>query len=139
MDQPQKNNELTATVLFTSGNQLIVHAKGKAPMGCDIFGLSWGVTATDDVNGTISLSTPLRCIKSPGTYVGITVSYTRYPATQSSPIYNNDRRENGVITHPGEVTFTIADDKHWEGSFNTVCWSNTDSVVIKGTFSGVNF
>ena len=141
-DMPANNNELRATVKFTSPMVLNYSVTGSmVTMGCDIWGISSWIQSTDETNGRIALSMYGPCISAPGTTGKIVLQYLRYPNSQTSPVYYNTilRTPGGVAETSGSITITAVNGDQWEGSFEGVCWSPAnyaDSVVIKGTFKG---
>jgi hypothetical protein len=138
--QPPKNNEIRATITFSSGQVLTTQTSGwNAALGCGLFVPSSWFESRDDVNGRITVSCSGPCVTTPGTTDDVLISYFRHLNSPASPVYENTiiRIPGGTPIRSGSVTFTSVKDDFWEGHFNAVCWAGaTDSVIIKGTFKG---
>lgn len=141
LPKPPKNNEIKATITFSSGVVLNTQTSGwNARFGCDLLGSSSWLESTDEINGNFYFSYYGPCVTAPVSTDQIIVQYTRYPNSQSSPIYSNllvpSRDSNRVKS--GSLTFTVVNGNLWEGFFDAVCWGNdySDSVIIMGSFKG---
>ena len=137
--QPPKNNEIKATITFSSGEVLTTQTSGwNAALGCGLFVPSSWFESRDDINGRITVSCSGPCVTAPGTTNDVMVSYFRHPNSAASPVYDNliVRSGNNPV-RSGSVTFTSVKGDFWEGYFDVVCWASaTDSVIIKGPFKG---
>lgn len=135
IEMPPNNNEIRATIIFSSGKQIQIYGKNtKARMGWDWIGMTY-LEVSDDLNGLVSF-TAFPAIKSPGTYNNFSVQFR--PATvQRLPDYDNFQLSNtGSLANRGSVTFSRINDHNMEGAFHAVCWARTDTVIITGTFKG---
>lgn len=140
-DLPPDNDEVKATMTFSSGIVLNTHTTGmNARMGCDIYGITSFIESNDEINGRITITHFGNCVSATGTIDKVDIQYLRYPNSQSSPVYNNSivRTPGSSLEYSGKVTFTTVTSDYLEGNFNAVCWSyqGKDSVIISGTFKG---
>lgn len=138
---PPNNNELKATVTFSSGMQHFLYARGTtAAMECDILRVSSFVSGSDGT-GTISFSLHDGCVTTPKTFDSLVFQYNRaHRDSDSSQVYSNrnlpSARAN--IKQTAFVTLTVVNDLYWEGTFNAVCWrTQGDSAIVVGTFKGI--
>ncbi len=142
-DEPPNNNEMKATVTFSSGEILRLDATGtNVEMGCSIWGGTFvnGYSGTNGSNGVVTFiafgSTAADCVPTPGTY-SFSCEYRKDNGANSA-IYSNLPVQNR-----GTVTFTSINN-HMEGSFiatcrcfsSSGCVYDVDSVVVSGTFKG---
>jgi hypothetical protein len=134
---PANNNQINATVVFSSGNTIIINATGtKATMGCSFLDGTF-VNGTNDAshgNGAVLFSTlGTNCITGVGTY-NIECQYRENTADPNTNIYT----ESGASS----VTFTVFTANEMEGTFNSICLCNgcvggsVDPVVVSGSFKG---
>ena len=132
------NNEVKATVVFSNGTTLNINATGnKALLGCGSMGGGTHVDGINESNAGVLISVYLNstmCVSKAGTYSGMNFGcqYRTDVYSGSSPIYTNNN--NGAIN--GSITFVAIDASHMEGYFNAVCYMNSDSVMVNGTFKG---
>jgi hypothetical protein len=138
--QPPKNNEIKATITFSSGEVLHTQTTGwNAAFGCGFWVPSSWFESKDETNGRISVTCSGPCVTAPETTDQVIISYLRYPNSQTSPVYDNIifRSPGSNQVRSGSVTFTSVKGDFWEGYFDAVCWASpTDSVIIKGSFKG---
>ncbi len=138
--QPPQNNEIKATITFSSGDVLHTRTTGwNAAFGCGFFFPSSWFESKDETNGRISVTCSGPCVTAPGTTDQVIISYLRHPNSPSSPVYDNTitRSPGSSQIRSGSVTFTSVKGDFWEGYFDAVCWASlTDSVIIKGSFRG---
>ncbi len=138
---PANNNELKATVTFSSGTRHFLYALGNtAAMKCDVVGLSSEVYGSDGEGG-VYFSLHDGCVTTPRTFDSLLFRYSvSHINSDSVLIYSNRnlRSPGATVKHTAVVTFTVVSDDYWEGHFNAVGWttSQTDSVVVTGTFKG---
>ena len=138
--QPPKNNEIKATITFSSGQVLTTQTSGwNAALGCGLFVPSSWLESRDDTHGRIVVVCSGPCVTAPATTDQVMVSYFRDPNSPTAPVYYNSiiRSPGDPEVKSGSVTFTSVNGDFWEGHFNAICWATpTDSVFIKGTFKG---
>lgn len=128
VDPPPPNNEVKATITFSTGSVLHFNAKGfKARMGN--YSLRTFIKGTEGGVIYISWGDPyVNRIASPGTYP----FYLRYLVSESS---TDEYRHLSI--EPGTITLRTSNDNYMEGYFSTVmCRSGSDSLTISGTFKG---
>ena len=139
--QPPRNNEIKATITFSSGEVLTTRTSGwNAAMGCSFLVPGSWINSKDEINGALSFTYSGACVTAPTTVDDqLFFQYTRHPNSSTSPGYHNStfRLHDSSQVSSGSVTFTSVQGNIWEGHFNAVCWASpTDSVIIKGTFKG---
>ncbi len=131
---PPNHNEVSASVILTSGPAITINAKGtKAPMGLNGWlGGGGYVDGTNDAGNAVYISI-FPGISGPGTYdlaSGYRCEYRINATSGTSPIYMNSG------ANAGSITFIKANAQEMEGSFTAVCRYGTDSVIVSGTFKG---
>jgi hypothetical protein len=131
---PENTSEFHALLVFSPDSSQRIDVTGnKARMGCSYGGTYVEGLREDDAYVSLQVFfDDLSCITSAGTFTSRILCEYR-PNLYVGNVYANDS------TRTGNITFTTVNSKYLEGHFQTVCIiSATDSVIITGTFKGVN-
>lgn len=130
---PDNENELKATVQFSSGQIVTINATESAAfMDCQF---DFVIQNQQYPAAGLALdihNASYNCITSAGTYYAPYFSCSFGTAGTQSVLYSNTG-----VTNPGSITFTSFSDSKVECYFSSVCKNNVgDSVIINGTFKG---
>ena len=127
------NNEMNANVVLSSGNTILINARGsKAKISKDFYGITY-ISGVNENNEGVFLMFGTVTVPGVITYL---CEYRVNVNSQTTPIYVNALP---FVANSGNVIITAVSERHIEGTFTATCKTSAgaaDSAVITGSFKG---